>query len=130
MEPNKHYIVKSGDTMSNIAKQHNVSMQDIMSANPSIKNPDTIFPKDTVYIPVMPTYTAPQQQPATTGIIDTEEIKRRQGWTESRFEANAQSGAGAKGVYQIMPDAYAEFVKATGRTGDLFDPQFNSEVRD
>ena len=38
------YTVKSGDTLLLIAKIHNLSLQDVLSLNPQIFNPDLIFP--------------------------------------------------------------------------------------
>lgn len=37
------YTVKSGDTMSKIAKENNISLQDLSKANPQIKNIDLIY---------------------------------------------------------------------------------------
>jgi LysM repeat protein len=47
------YIVKSGDTMSKIAKRFDVSIDDLIAANKdTIKDPDKISIGDTVIIPV------------------------------------------------------------------------------
>ena len=49
----KVYIVKSGDTMSKIAKRFDVSIDDLIAANKdTIKDPDKISIGDTVIIPV------------------------------------------------------------------------------
>jgi LysM repeat protein len=45
------YTVKSGDSLSKIAKSHNISLQAILKANPDIKNPDLIHPNQVVQIP-------------------------------------------------------------------------------
>ena len=49
----KVYIVKSGDTMSKIAKRFDLSIDDLIAANKdTIKDPDKISIGDTVIIPV------------------------------------------------------------------------------
>ena len=45
------YRVRSGDCLWKIARQHGVSLQSVIRANPQIKNPDLIHPDDTVNIP-------------------------------------------------------------------------------
>jgi LysM repeat protein len=59
----KSYRVKKGDTLSEIAMEHGVTVRDLMRANPSIKNKDKIkagqvikIPKD----PPLPTRPKPQ----------------------------------------------------------------------
>lgn len=42
--------VQQGDTLSGIAKKHGITVNDILSLNPSIKNPDLIKPDDTLKI--------------------------------------------------------------------------------
>jgi LysM repeat protein len=38
------YTVQHGDTLSQIAAQHGVSVHDLLAANPQIRNPDVIYP--------------------------------------------------------------------------------------
>jgi len=38
------YTVQHGDSLSQIAAQHGVSVHDLLTANPQIKNPDLIYP--------------------------------------------------------------------------------------
>jgi LysM repeat protein len=42
------YKVKPGDTMFVIAKDHNMSLPELMKLNPDIKNPDKIYADKTV----------------------------------------------------------------------------------
>lgn len=64
-------------------------------------------------------------------VYDANERKMRQRYTESAFKDDAYMPTSkARGAYQIAPGAYADYVKATGRKGDLNDARFNSEVRD
>lgn len=50
----KDYVVQHGDTMSGIAKSHNVSQDDLMKANPQVLNPDVIYPGQHLTIPDAP----------------------------------------------------------------------------
>lgn len=47
----KYYTVKSGDTMFLIAEQFGICLQQLIEANPQIKNPDLIFPGQVLCIP-------------------------------------------------------------------------------
>ena len=49
-DPSK-YLVKNGDNLSKIAQQHGVDLQSLIAANPQIKNPDLIFPNQSINIP-------------------------------------------------------------------------------
>ena len=45
------YKVVAGDSLWKIAVKHEIGVSEIISANPQIKNPNLIYPGDTVYIP-------------------------------------------------------------------------------
>jgi GH24 family phage-related lysozyme (muramidase)/peptidoglycan hydrolase-like protein with peptidoglycan-binding domain len=47
----KTHTVERGDTLSEIARDHGVSVAEMMAANPQIKNPDLIYPDDVLNIP-------------------------------------------------------------------------------
>ena len=50
------YVVKKGDCLSVIAKNHGISLKELLDNNPRFKsNPDLIPPGDQVYIPDKPT---------------------------------------------------------------------------
>ena len=46
------HTVVSGDTMWKMAVRYHVGLSEIISANPHIKNPNLIYPGDTLYIPL------------------------------------------------------------------------------
>lgn len=48
--PSSH-TVRPGDTLSHIARDHGVSLRDLIRANPQIRNPNLIFPGQQVTIP-------------------------------------------------------------------------------
>ena len=45
------YVVRKGDTLWGIAGRYGVALTDLISANPQIKNPNLIYPGETVVIP-------------------------------------------------------------------------------
>jgi LysM repeat protein len=45
------YTVKKGDTLGEIAREHGVSLQDLLKANPDIKNPDKIKTNQQINLP-------------------------------------------------------------------------------
>ena len=45
------HIVAKGDSMWKISRSYGVSLDDLIKANPHIKNPGLIYPKDKLYIP-------------------------------------------------------------------------------
>jgi len=45
------YIVKKGDTLWGIAKRYNVSLTELIAANPHIRNPNLIYPGNEVRLP-------------------------------------------------------------------------------
>lgn len=46
------YTVKKGDTLSAIAKRYNTTVEKIVTANPQIKNPNTIYVGQVINIPI------------------------------------------------------------------------------
>ncbi|MCI2255305.1 SafA/ExsA family spore coat assembly protein [Domibacillus sp. PGB-M46] len=49
------YTVQSGDTMWKIASKYKVGTSEIITANPSVKNPNMIYPGQTLTIPTVST---------------------------------------------------------------------------
>ena len=45
------YTIQSGDTLSGIAARYGVSVQDLLAANPQIRNPDVIYSGQSLTIP-------------------------------------------------------------------------------
>lgn len=71
-----------------------------------------------------------QPMSKTDPSIDQNIIKQNQMMAESSGNTKAVSHAGAKGLYQIMDSTHKDYVAATGHHGDLFDPEYNTKVRD
>lgn len=117
------YTVKSGDTLSAIAQQHQTNYQALAEASPGIDNPDTIFPGDEVHIagsgetqaqisnsaqsssvnsgntPAEPTTTTQ----ATNGVWD------RLAQCESGGDWQINTGNGFYGGLQFLPSTWAAF---------------------
>lgn len=71
----------------------------------------------------------------TDGGLFSEEAKARrkvkQRYAESKFNDRAESNAGAKGAWQIMPITYKDYLgRGRGKEGDLYDAKFNEKIRD
>jgi LysM repeat protein len=49
--PGTTYVVQSGDTMGKIARRFKITMAELIAANPSIPNPDSIFPGQVLAVP-------------------------------------------------------------------------------
>lgn len=47
----KTHTVQPGDSLSKIAKAHGVSLQQVIAANPQVKNPDLIHPREVINLP-------------------------------------------------------------------------------
>jgi LysM repeat protein/uncharacterized protein YvpB len=58
------HTVKSGETLSGIAADHNLALDDLVKANPQIRNPDLIKPGQEVRIPAATQAVPPQPAPA------------------------------------------------------------------
>lgn len=48
------YILKSGDTLSQIARSYNISLKQLLELNPQIENSDVVQPGQSIYVPASP----------------------------------------------------------------------------
>jgi hypothetical protein len=46
------YVIKTGDTLSKVAKRYNLTLEELLAANPDIKNPDKIALGQQIVIPL------------------------------------------------------------------------------
>lgn len=66
-------------------------------------------------------------------VIDPEELKIKQAYAESGFRSDVKSGAGASGLFQIMPDVLKDYNTANNTSftvDDLSNDSINTVVRD
>ena len=111
------YKIKSGDSLSKIAKANGVTVKQLQEWN-GIKNADAIREGQEIIVsePVSP-----------------REIAVRQAFMESNFNPSATNSIGATGLYQIRSNAMQDFNKATGRNftkDSLLVADKNADVRD
>lgn len=65
------YVVRSGDTMWNIAMEHDTTLSDLIQRNPHVVNPSLIFPGQRVVIPdIDPTPPDPPPAPPEDVILE------------------------------------------------------------
>ena len=50
-EATQSYTAQRGDTLSEIAKAHGVSLDGLLAANPQVLNPDVIYPDQAIALP-------------------------------------------------------------------------------
>lgn len=65
---NSTVTVKSGDTLSSIAADHKTTYLRLFDANPSLSNPDLIYPGDKIKIPRAGQKLPSRQLPATVAV--------------------------------------------------------------
>ncbi|MDR7193447.1 peptidoglycan-binding protein [Luteimonas terrae] len=50
-DPKQSYIAQRGDTLSEIAKAHGISLEGLLASNPQVNNPDVIYPDQAIVLP-------------------------------------------------------------------------------
>ena len=66
-------------------------------------------------------------------VVDPEKLKIKQAYAESGFRSDVKSGAGASGLFQIMPDVLKDYNTANNTSftvDDLSNDSINTVVRD
>ncbi len=77
------YTIKSGDSLASVAQRNGVSLQDLLKANPQIKNPNLVYAGQSVNIP--------GGGGAKTGSLDGIKVSRSQAPSESPANTTARS---------------------------------------
>lgn len=72
---NEVYTVKSGDTLSTIAKAHKMSLKDLIALNKQIKDPNKIYSGDKVNITANATSKPPVKPPSKPPVQKTYTVK-------------------------------------------------------
>jgi N-acetylmuramoyl-L-alanine amidase len=105
------YTVKSGDTMSSIARNHGVSLQELAGANPQIKNLDFIVVGETVHTDVQPVSVTKSVTTATITVdnADPETLAKQRQETKKSEKAEV-------GLSDADIDLLARIVRAEAQT--------------
>lgn len=131
-----HYVVRSGDTLSRIARHHGTSPAAIATAN-DLEDANFIYPGQLLDVPAV----SSQQRAASRAEAErlVEAAAGRYGWNpafvkavaylESGFNNRVVSSSGAVGIMQVLPST-GEFVsdQLVGRPLDLSVPADNVEA--
>ena len=104
-----NYIVRSGDTMSSIASHHGVSLSALVAANSQIKNPNRIYPGQTVHLPGGKASSGSSGSHGTTGTGQTNAPSHVNGVNSSQKLAND-----ARSVAMSMGGYHSQGLCATG----------------
>ena len=93
------------------------------------------YPIGMAYVPNASLVSEPDvREPAVVDLFSDEAKSRRrlkQAYAESAFRRNAQSKAGAKGLFQIMDITHKDYLgRGRGKAGDIYDPEYNGQIRD
>lgn len=78
----EHSVVR-GDTMWRISRSYGISLEELIKANPQVKNPDLIYPGDILEVPVTEAPPEPDKGAAGGAVTDvlrlTNDYRARQG---------------------------------------------------
>lgn len=134
------YTVQEGDTLGNIALAHGVSVAELQLAN-GLEDADLIYPGQLLVLPAPPANDVPildiswmpetapsdpfvehyiEQAAAAYGVPVG--LAKALSWIESGWRQDAVSPAGARGLFQIMPET-AAFMEA-----EVFGFELNEDV--
>lgn len=131
------YTVRRGDNLTHIAKRHGVNLRDVIKANPQIKDPNKIFPGQSINLPsrrgsgvtATPTTTGPRHTTLSSGAgprpvaggLDPRTL-------ETRF--NSQNGMLRRGANgQQVTDLQSQ-LKALGHNPGPADGVFGQRTHD
>lgn len=124
-----NYTIKPGDTLSKIARQHGVSVQELLAANPQIRNPDLIYAGDGLTIPDRANHhTAPGSQIADTQQGPARETRLADASSAARIRNGAPSNTAVGGTQYVSdPNASPEELLKDPRVRAMLDTLGYSE---
>lgn len=100
-EAGRQVTVRSGDTLTSLGREHGVSVDAILLANPHVQNPDFIVAGSTLAMPASAGPTAGASSPSAPPVerrrasTDTQEsARKRAAVAESKIAAKTRSAAG------------------------------------
>lgn len=117
------YLIKKGDTLGGLAKQHNTTVADIQAKNPSITNPDLIYAGRTLELPTpdsiktQPSLTLPETKTdvKTTGMRTmVDELQTQNKAREEAFQASQKDLKDSMQNLQDFPERAGEIREEEG----------------
>lgn len=123
MSSSQTYVVKSGDTLSAIAKKYSVTVDAIVKANKSIKNPNKINVGMKLIIPVPPAAkpsTASQAAPKPVSTTSANAVAKKPSMTATIGKRNMAGSALVKGAFDAVVFSFnpEEFTDTKGNQWD------------
>lgn len=119
------YTIKPGDNLWKIANMHGVGLNELLSANPNIKNPSLILPGQTINIP---STTTSNQSTYTVKVGDTLwSIAKKYGVSVNQL---INSNPNIKNTNLIIPGQTINIPKVTHEPTTPSTPSTTSDLRD
>lgn len=114
------YIVKKGDSMWKIAVKYKIGLQEIINANPQVKNPNLIYPNQKLNIPNIDSIKAIERE--AIRLVNVERQKRglaplKENWELSRVARHKSIDMRAKNYFSHTSPTYGspfDMIRAYG----------------
>jgi len=122
------YLIKPGDTLSGIAASHGAKLAAVEAANPQIKNPNLIFPGQTIKLPKVSTASPPSHSTSAHKSAQSHSAPS-QGSSSHTTTGSYSSGYSSSSLSDIpgVPSSFAACV-AYRESTDLQNPAANGNA--
>ncbi len=122
------YLIKPGDTLSGIAASHGAKLAAVEAANPQIKNPNLIFPGQTIKLPKGSTASPPSHSTSAHKSAQSHSAPS-QGSSSHTTTGSYSSGYSSSSLSDIpgVPSSFAACV-AYRESTDLQNPAANGNA--
>ena len=117
------YTIKNGDTLWDIAKNNNTTVEDIQKANPNIKNPNLIYSGNTINLPDAQVNTQQNTAPAANNTQQTTSPTVNNNTADSKPQY--QYDASTDAAYQQAIQALQQAQNNMPTYGNTYDQQIN-----
>lgn len=98
----KKIVIKSGDTLSGLAKIHNTNVNDLLRANPNISDPNVIVAGASLNLPTVPALSPAQESPQDISVSSGAPYIIKSGDTLSKLAS--ERGTTIAELMRINPD--------------------------
>jgi FOG: LysM repeat len=113
------YVVVSGDTMAKIAAKHKITLDQLLSLNPQVKNKNLIFVGQKIVVKAAAAVSASASTPATTASTGTKKVYEGMGYKMNFRNGPGADEAGAP-VYSFNVAMARATFDAQGRILDVY----------